>query len=96
MNGERKMTRERGEFHPMSVTAYDEQARTWLRMAEEAKARSAGMPVNEARKPLSRDLGVSPSRVERISKGRFKSVPAWLYERIRGQVIRALEDEMKR
>lgn len=90
------MTREKGEFHPMSVTAFDEQARTWLRMAEEAKARSAGLSVQQARKPLSRDLGVTPSRVERISKGRFKSVPAWLYERIRASMIRALQEEMAR
>lgn len=46
--------------------------------------------------PMSREIGVSKSAFERLLKGRFKGVKAWLYERIRLSMIHALEAEMGR
>jgi hypothetical protein len=89
------MTPEKGEFR-MSVSAFDDRATSWLRVTQETRARVEGKNIRAMREPLSRELGVSTSKFERLVKGRFKQVPTWLYERIRMGMVNALEAELKR
>lgn len=90
------MTLSKGEFCSMSVSAFDDRASRWLHVAQSTRARVEGKPARAMLDPMSRELGITPSKFERILKGRFKSVPTWLYERIRRAMIRALEAEMRR
>ncbi len=88
-------TQHRGESD-MSAVDFDARYQNNMRSLVRMRAKRAGLDVPAARRAIATDLHVSPSKVERAEKGRFKSVGAWLFGRVRGLVIREIENEIQR
>lgn len=88
-------TQHRGE-NSMSAVEFDSRYQDNMRSLVRMRAKRAGVDVPAARRAVAADLHVSPSKVERAEKGRFKTVGAWLFDRVRGLVIREIENEIQR
>lgn len=90
-------------FHPgrvfrpsaASAAAADiETAREQARFLEDREAKHAGS-VEKARPNVARDIGVNPSTLETLRRGRLKRIDGWIRDRIRALVIREIEREIE-
>lgn len=88
-------TQHRGESD-MSAVEFDSNYQDNMRSLVRMRAKRLHVDVPLARRNVADDLAVTPSKVERAEKGRFKSVSAWLFDRVRGLVIREIENEIQR
>lgn len=79
----------------LSVAAID-QVRDWSRSLEDRTARALGVPVTDARRSLSRRLGIAPGTLETLRNGRLKRLTTAVADRVRAALIADLETEIAR
>jgi hypothetical protein len=72
-----------------------EQARSLARSLEDREARRAGS-VELARPIVARRLGINPSKLETLRRGRLKKIEGWLRDRIAALVVREIRNEITR
>ena len=82
-----------GSNKPMST---DEQIREWIGIAEKREMARTGLNKPEARKALSRNLGLSYWSLVNIIRGRVKGLRGDLRDRIKAGIIRNIEGEITR
>ena len=78
----------------VTAAAFVRRAHDWAKALED-RARHGGAPtLTDARGEVARHTGVAPGTLENLRKHRLKTIPAHVYESLRGGVIRALEAEL--
>ena len=65
------------------------------RSLERSEERRRNLGLLQARKDVADRLGITPARIENFRSLRTKIVPAWLKDRIRAELISALEMEVR-
>jgi hypothetical protein len=63
--------------------------------AEDFEALHVGS-IERARPRIARELGVNPSKLETLRRGRLKGVPGWLRDRIARLVMNQIQAEIAR
>jgi hypothetical protein len=63
--------------------------------AEDFEALRVGS-IERARPRIARELGVNPSKLETLRRGRLKGVPGWLRDRIARLVMNQIQAEIAR
>ena len=74
----------------------DEQIREWIGAVEKREMARTGLNKPEARKALSRNLGLSYWSLVNIIRGRVKGLRGDLRDRIKAGIIRNIEGEITR
>jgi hypothetical protein len=76
------------------MSAYDvEEARRLVRQLEDREAARVGQ-AGLARVRVAHRLGVSPGSLERLRRGRLKTVGARVRDRLKAAVVKELQDEI--
>jgi hypothetical protein len=65
------------------------------RSLERSEVRSVGSGVIQARKNIARRLGINPDTIENFRSLRAKMVPHWLMNRVRAELVSALQLEVQ-
>jgi hypothetical protein len=73
-----------------------ELARRFARQIEEREARAFGVGAGQARINTARRIGASPGFLENLRRGRIKSIPSYLMQKIREAMIDELQEEIAR
>lgn len=82
------------EFRQMNSAVSDvETLNGMTRSLERSEARRSGSGIIQARKNIARRLGITADTIENFRSLRAKMVPHWLMNRIRAELISALQLE---
>ena len=73
-----------------------ETAQRYARQIEDREARALGVGAMQARKNTARRIGASPGFLENLRRGRIKSIPSYLMQKIREAMIDELQEEIRR
>jgi hypothetical protein len=80
----------------MSHAVHDiETTRSLARSLEDREARRVGR-IELARPIVARRLGINPSKLETLRRGRLKKIEGWLRDRIAALVVREIRNEITR
>ncbi len=78
------------------LTISDIDAARWAATLEDREKARTGLPVSIARNAIARRLKIAPGTLENLRRGRSKGVRAWIYEALRAELVRELEQEQRR
>jgi hypothetical protein len=84
------------ELPPMNSAVADLQnLNTMARSLERSEARRIGTTLMQARKSVSRRLGITPNVFENFLYLRTKVVPNWLMAKVRSELVAVLQMEVR-
>lgn len=83
------------EFRKMNSAVSDvETLNGMTRSLERSEARRLGTGLLQARKNIARRLGITADTIENFRALRAKMVPHWLMNRVRAELVSALQSEV--
>lgn len=80
----------------MSAVGDVQAANTLLGRLERIEISRRGISMGEARTSIAGKLRTSPGTLENVRRFRIKTIPSWLMERIRAELVAALKHEIAR
>ena len=74
----------------------DTEAARWAATLEERERAKTGHSLAVARNAVARRIKVAPGTLENLRRGRTKGIRAWIFEALRAELVRELEQEQRR
>lgn len=68
----------------------------WARELEDREIARSGVPRPDARKAVARRVGMAPTTLENLWRGRLKGLRTWAAEKLAAAFVRELENEIAR
>lgn len=81
---------------PMNAFTDVELAQRFARQLEEGEAKAVGSSIQGARKRVAQRISASPGFLENLRRGRIKTIPSYLMQKIREAMIAELQNEIAR